>query len=186
MADSWVTDGHKWLQVPYDSGFAIVRDREAHQRAMTQWSSYLPTINATDRVPVGLRAGAIAPRPRHPGLGHAEDPRPPGVADLVERHCALTRRMADRLSAEPGINLRNEVTINQLIVDFGAGDAFGAQGADRGGDRGRTAGGVCFAGGAAWRGDWVMRISVTSGSTTEADIDLSADAIIGAWRAVRG
>lgn len=50
-ADSWVTDGHKWLQVPYDSGFAIVRDREAHQRAMTQWASYLPSISPTDRVP---------------------------------------------------------------------------------------------------------------------------------------
>ncbi|HET8726334.1 MAG TPA: aminotransferase class V-fold PLP-dependent enzyme, partial [Alphaproteobacteria bacterium] len=50
-ADSWVTDGHKWLQVPYDCGFAVVRDREAHQRAMTQWSSYLPSIAAHDRVP---------------------------------------------------------------------------------------------------------------------------------------
>jgi hypothetical protein len=50
-ADSWVTDGHKWLQVPYDCGFAVVRDRTIHQRAMTQWSSYLPTIGEGDRVP---------------------------------------------------------------------------------------------------------------------------------------
>jgi hypothetical protein len=94
--------------------------------------------------------------------------------------------MADRLSAEPGINLRNEVTINQLIVDFGSGDTLERKALTEAVIAGVQAGGVCFAGGAAWRGDWVMRISVTSGTTTEADIDLSADAIIGAWRAVRG
>jgi glutamate/tyrosine decarboxylase-like PLP-dependent enzyme len=49
-----VTDGHKWLQVPYDCGFAIVRDRTLHERAMTQWSSYLPTIGKGDRVPSAL------------------------------------------------------------------------------------------------------------------------------------
>jgi glutamate/tyrosine decarboxylase-like PLP-dependent enzyme len=185
-ADSWVTDGHKWLQVPYDSGFAIVRDREAHQRAMTQWASYLPTISPTDRVPSAF-VPELSRRARGtPVWAMLKTLGRQGVAELVERHCALTRRMAERLSAEPGINLRNEVTINQLIVDFGSGDAATRKALTEAVIAGVQAGGVCFAGGAAWHGDWVMRISVTSGATTEADIDLSADAIIAAWRAVRG
>jgi len=185
-ADSWVTDGHKWLQVPYDSGFAIVRDREAHQRAMTQWASYLPTISPTDRVPSAF-VPELSRRARGtPVWAMLKTLGRQGVAELVERHCALTKRMAERLGAEPGINLRNEVTINQLIVDFGAGDAATRKALTEAVIAGVQAGGVCFAGGAAWHGDWVMRISVTSGATTEADIELSADAIIAAWRAVRG
>lgn len=185
-ADSWVTDGHKWLQVPYDSGFAIVRDREAHQRAMTQWASYLPTISPTDRVPSAF-VPELSRRARGtPVWAMLKTLGRQGVAELVERHCALTRRMAERLGAEPGINLKNEVTINQLIVDFGSGDAASRKALTEAVIAGVQAGGVCFAGGAAWHGDWVMRISVTSGATTEADIDLSADAIIAAWRAVRG
>jgi glutamate/tyrosine decarboxylase-like PLP-dependent enzyme len=185
-ADSWVTDGHKWLQVPYDSGFAIVRDREAHQRAMTQWASYLPTIAPTDRVPSAF-VPELSRRARGtPVWAMLKTLGRQGVAELVERHCGLARRMAARLSAEPGINLRNEVTINQLIVDFGNGDAATRKALTEAVIAEVQAGGVCFAGGAAWHGDWVMRISVTSGATTEADIDLSADAIIAAWRAVRG
>lgn len=185
-ADSWVTDGHKWLQAPYDSGFAIVRDREAHQRAMTQWASYLPTISETDRVPSAF-VPELSRRARGtPVWAMLKTLGRQGVAELVARHCALTLRMAERLRAEPGINLRNEVTINQLIVDFGSGDTTQRKALTEAVISGVQAGGVCFAGGAAWRGDWVMRISVTSVATTEADIDLSADAIIAAWRVVRG
>jgi threonine aldolase len=94
--------------------------------------------------------------------------------------------MAERLAAEPGIRVVNEVTINQLILNFGTGDAE-ARKADTEAVIARVLdSGVCYVAGAAWRGDWVMRISVTSGATTEADINLSADAIIAAWRAVRG
>jgi glutamate/tyrosine decarboxylase-like PLP-dependent enzyme len=108
-----------------------------------------------------------------------------GVADMVERHCALTRRFADRLGMEPGINVRNTVTINQLIVDFGSGDSAARKATAEAVIAAVQAGGVLFAGGASWRGDWVMRLSVSSGETTEADIDMSADAIIAAWRMVQ-
>lgn len=185
-ADSWVTDGHKWLQVPYDSGFAIVRDREAHQRAMTQWASYLPTIGATDRVPSAF-VPELSRRARGtPVWAMLKTLGREGVAALVERHCALARQMAVRLTAEPGINLRNEVTINQLIVDFGAGNAMERKTLTEAVIAAVQADGTCFAGGAAWHGDWVMRISISSVATTEADIELSADAIIAAWRQVRG
>jgi len=185
-ADSWVTDGHKWLQVPYDSGFAIVRDREAHQRAMTQWGSYLPSINQGDRVPsafvpeLSRRARGMPVWAMLKTLGRA------GVAELVERHCALARRFAELLAAEPGIRIMNEVTINQVIVNFGEGDAAARKAATEAVIAKVQQGGVCFVGGAAWHGDWVMRLSISSGTTTEADIDMSAAAIIAAWREVRG
>lgn len=185
-ADSWVTDGHKWLQVPYDSGFAIVRDREAHQRAMTQWGSYLPSINQGDRVPsafvpeLSRRARGMPVWAMLKTLGRA------GVAELVERHCAFARRFADLLAAEPGIRIMNEVTINQIIVNFGEGDAAARKAATEAVIAKVQQGGVCFVGGAAWHGDWVMRLSISSGATTEADIDMSAAAIIAAWREVRG
>ncbi|MBN9309915.1 aminotransferase class V-fold PLP-dependent enzyme [Devosia sp.] len=185
-ADSWVTDGHKWLQVPYDSGFAIVRDREVHQRAMTQWGSYLPSINQGDRVPsafvpeLSRRARGMPVWAMLKTLGRT------GVAELVERHCGYARRFAERLATEPGIRIMNEVTINQVIVNFGVGDAAARKAATEAVIARVQHDGVCFVGGAAWRGDWVMRISVSSGETTEADVDMSADAIISAWRAVRG
>lgn len=184
-ADSWVTDGHKWLQVPYDSGFAIVKDREAHQRAMTQWGSYLPSINQGDRVPsafvpeLSRRARGIPVWAMLKTFGRE------GVAELVERHCGYAKRFAERLAAEPGINLRNEVTINQVIVDFGAGDAAARKAATEAVIARVQQDGTCFVGGASWHGDWVMRISVSSGETRQTDVDLSADAIIAAWRVVR-
>ena len=184
-ADSWVTDGHKWLQVPYDSGFAIVRDREVHQRAMTQWGSYLPSINQGDRVPsafvpeLSRRARGMPVWAMLKTLGRS------GVAELVEKHCQLAKRFAERLAPEPGIRICNEVTINQVIVNFGTGDAAAPKAATEAVIARVLQDGVCFVGGASWKGDWVMRLSVSSGVTTEADIDMSADAIIAAWRAVQ-
>ena len=184
-ADSWVTDGHKWLQVPYDSGFAIVRDRQVHQRAMTQWSSYLPHIGQGDRVPsafvaeLSRRARGVPVWTMLKTLGRE------GIAAMVSRHCAQALQLAARLAAEPGIRVVNEVTINQVIVNFGSGDATARRAATEAVIAKVQAGGVCYAGGAEWRGDWVMRFSISSGNTTEADIDVSADAVIAAWREVQ-
>jgi glutamate/tyrosine decarboxylase-like PLP-dependent enzyme len=183
--DSWVTDGHKWLQVPYDSGFAIVRNRDALLGAMSQWSSYLPSIAQGDRVPsnyvpeLSMRARGVPVYAVLKALGRS------GVAELVGGHCRMAKRMAERLSAEPGVRVVNDVTINQLIVNFGSGDAAERKAATEAVIAKVQADGVCFVAGAAWRGDWVMRISISSGATTDADIDVSADAIITAWRAVR-
>jgi glutamate/tyrosine decarboxylase-like PLP-dependent enzyme len=184
-ADSWVTDGHKWLQAPYDSGFAIVRDKEILLKAMTQWSSYLPAISHGDRVPsayvpeLSRRARGVAVWAMIRALGRD------GVAALVERHCRLARRFAERLAAEPGIQVRNEVVLNQVAVNFGEGDAAFRKALTEAVIARVQEGGVCFAGGAEWRGDWIMRLSVISEPSTEADIDMSADAIIAAWREVQ-
>lgn len=185
-ADSWATDGHKWLQTPYDLGFAIVRDAEAHRRAMTIAASYLPAVAESERDPShyvpelsrrarGLPAYAMI---RHLGRG--------GIADMVERHCRLAARLADRLRQVEGIAIANDVVLNQIAVRFGAGLADeAADELTRRTIAALQAGGVAFAGGAQWRGRWIMRLSVISFPTTEADIDRAADAIIAAWRPIR-
>lgn len=183
--DSWVTDGHKWLQVPYDCGFAIVRDRDALLGAMSQWSSYLPSIAQGDRVPsnyvpeLSRRARGVPVWALLKTFGRA------GIAELVGRHCGYAKRMAERLGNEPGVRVVNELAINQLIVNFGTGDAEARKRATETVIEKVVASGACYVAGAAWRCDWVMRISITSAATTEADIDLGADAILAAWRDVR-
>lgn len=178
--DSWATDGHKWLQTPYDSGFAIVRDKEALLHAMTNWASYLPTIQQGDRVPSNY-VPELSRRARGvPVWALLKTYGRDGIARMVERHCTLARRFADWLAQEPGIRILNDVVLNQIALDFGAdGEATKAVIARVQHD------GVLYAGGAEWRGNWIMRLSVISAPTTEADIDLSADAIISAWRAVQ-
>jgi glutamate/tyrosine decarboxylase-like PLP-dependent enzyme len=183
--DSWVTDGHKWLQVPYDCGFAVVRNREALLGAMTQWSSYLPTIADGDRVPANFvpelsrRARGIPVYALLKTLGWR------GIADLIEKHCRLAARLGELLSCEPGIRLHNNVVLNQLIVSFGHDGRVGRRATTEAVIARVLHEGVLFAAGAQWRDDWVMRLSVTSGVTSEADIDLAAQAIIAAWRAVQ-
>jgi glutamate/tyrosine decarboxylase-like PLP-dependent enzyme len=185
LADSWCTDGHKWLQVPYDSGFAIVRDKEFLLKAMTQWASYLPTIEQGMRVPsnyvpeLSRRARGVPVWAVIRAFGRQ------GIAEMIERCCALTERLAQRLAAEPGVRLLNDVAINQAVFAFGTGDV-----ASRRADTERVIArvqkdGVCFVGGAEWRGEWAMRVSLSSSRTTQADVDMSADAIIAAWRAVQ-
>lgn len=186
QADSWATDGHKWLQVPYDCGYAIVRDAQAHRRAMSISASYLPT-SAGDRDPSHLvpelsrRARGFASWAMIRHLGRQ------GIAAMVERHCRLAAAMARRIADEPGVALHNPVLLNQAVLRFGA-DAPADEG-----DRLTLATiarvqaqGECFVGGAQWRGRWVMRLSVIGGATQEADALRSTEAIVAAWREVRG
>jgi glutamate/tyrosine decarboxylase-like PLP-dependent enzyme len=184
-ADSLVTDGHKWLQAPYDTGFAIVRDREALVRAMTNWSSYLPAIASGDRVPsnytpeLSRRARATPVWAIIKALGRD------GIAEMVETHCALARLFAELLAAESGVTVMNEVVLNQVIVRFGPDNPEQSRKLTTAVIARVQEDGTCFAGGAEWRGYWVMRLSVISAATTEADIVRSAEAILGIWRAIR-
>jgi len=177
-ADSWGADGLKWLQTPHDCGYAIVRDAEAHRRAMVIAASYLPggaERHPVDFVPELSRRGrgfATWAMLRH--LGRE------GLVALVERHRSQARRMAERLAREPGIEVLNDVVLNQVAVALDADAAKTARTIDR-----VQQGGVCFVGGAEWRGRPIIRVSVTSENTTAADIDRSADAIIAAWRVER-
>jgi len=185
-ADSWATDGHKWLQTPYDCGFAIVRDAEAHRRAMTIAASYLPPVGAGERDPshfvpeLSRRARGFATWAMLRHLGRD------GVAAMVERHCRFAWLLADRLRDEKGIAILNEVVLNQVIVRFGAdlrpeaGDAATAETIAA-----IQRDGTCFVGGAQWQGRTVMRLSVIGGSTCENDVLRSVEAMIKAWRGVR-
>jgi glutamate/tyrosine decarboxylase-like PLP-dependent enzyme len=178
-ADSWAVDGHKWLNVPYDGAFAFVADAEAHRNAMSfAAAAYLPPPDPDRRtgydwVPeASRRARAFAAWAALRSLGRR------GAADLVERCCALARRMAERLVAEPGVEVLNDVVLNQVLVRFGDDDGVTADVIRR-----VQEDGTCWAGGSAWRGRGVMRISVSNWATTEADVDVSADAILAAARA---
>ncbi|MDY0871610.1 pyridoxal phosphate-dependent decarboxylase family protein [Dongia rigui] len=184
QADSWATDGHKWLQTPYDCGYAIVRHPEAHRRAMTIAASYLPPAQAGERDPshyvpeLSRRARGFATYAIIRHLGRQ------GIAAMVARHCRVARIIAARVVAEPGIAVLHEVTLNQMLLRFG-GDGAGADDLTRRTIARLQADGICFAGGAAWRGSQVMRLSVISWYTTEAEAEIAADAIIAAWRAVK-
>jgi len=184
-ADSWAVDGHKWLQTPYDCGYAIVKNAEAHRRAMSISTSYLPASGEAERDPSQLvpelsrRARGFATWAIIKTLGRE------GIADLISRSCAYARRFADRMAREPDIAVVNDVVLNQVAIRFGTdrNDKEADQLTDALIARTR-ADGVCFVGPAAWRGQQVVRISVTNGATTQDDIDVSADALVSAWRAV--
>ncbi|MDK1388881.1 aspartate aminotransferase family protein [Sinorhizobium sp. 8-89] len=185
-ADSWATDGHKWLQTPYDCGYAIVRNEEAHRRAMTTAASYLPPSFEGERDPshfvpeLSRRARGFATWGMIKHLGRD------GIAAMVERHCRVAHAMAERLRSEEGIEVLNDVVLNQFLVRFGAkhpGDEADRL-TQRTIERIQTDG-VCFCGGATWRGRKVMRVSVISWLTDDLAGDVAADAIIAAWRAVR-
>jgi glutamate/tyrosine decarboxylase-like PLP-dependent enzyme len=187
-ADSWATDAHKWLQAPYECGCAFVRDASAHRRAMSIGASYLPTADDAIRDPLhyapelSRRARGFALWALLRAFGRQ------GIAQMIERHCALARRMAARLAAEPGIEVLNEVELNQFAVRFGAGDDADDDASARRDALTRAtveriqAAGVCYASGTRWREREVMRVSVIAWPTTEEDIDRSADSMIAAWR----
>jgi glutamate/tyrosine decarboxylase-like PLP-dependent enzyme len=184
-ADSWSTDAHKWLQAPYDCGLAIVRDRRAHRRAMAIGASYLPedeaTFDPSHYVPeLSRRARGFAIWAILRALGRQ------GVSEMVSRHCALARRLAERLAPEPGIEVLNDVVLNQVVVGFAAGAPVEAQSAVARDAIARVqASNRVFVGGGAWRGRWIARISIISHPTSATDIDVLADEIIAAWRAVQ-
>ena len=108
-----------------------------------------------------------------------------GVTEMVRRHCGLAARVARQLAAEASVRVHNEVCLNQIIVSFGEGDGEARDAATRAVIERLQDDNVCFAGGASWRGRWVMRISVISGPLQEVDVDRLGDAILSAWRAVR-
>ncbi len=184
LADSWATDGHKWLQTPYDCGYAIVRDEAAHRRAMAISASYLPPAGEVERDPsayvpeLSRRARGFATWAMIRRLGRS------GIAQGVERCCAVAAGMASRLAAEPGVEVIGPVELNQFMVRFGVDEVAAADRLTLAVIAGVQAGGVAFMGPAQWRGAWMMRVSVSSMATTAHDGDLSVDAVLTAWRAV--
>jgi glutamate/tyrosine decarboxylase-like PLP-dependent enzyme len=181
-ADSWATDGHKALNVPYDSGIAFVRDAGAHLRALSPQSAAYIAYGDVERdefrwVPeYSRRARGFAAWAALRSLGRR------GVAGMIERQVALAQRMAAGLvspaAAGAGLEILNDVVFNQVLVRCGSDDRT------RSIIRAVQDDGTCWLGGSSWHGMAVMRISVSNWSTTEADIDRSVAAIIHAARSV--
>ena len=175
LADSWATDAHKWLNVPYDCGLAFVRNSDSLRAAMAVTAAYLPTQsefrNPSDFAPeLSRRARGIEVWAALRTLGRE------GIAEMIERNCAQARRFAEKLAAS-GCEILNEVFLNQVLVSFG--------------DAERTkkvieaiqTEGTCWCGITVWQGRTAMRISVSSWATTSADVDKSVEAIIRVHRA---
>jgi len=182
LADSWATDAHKWLNVPYDSGLVFVAHPAAHRAAMSLTAAYLVRSPDEPREPMdwtpesSRRARGFAVYAALRSLGRS------GIADLVDRCCRLARRFAGRLQQERGLVILNDVVLNQVLVRVvpASGDADAAT---RAALARVQAAGTCWLGGTRWHGMDAMRISVSNWSTTEEDIDRSAESIIAAARA---
>jgi glutamate/tyrosine decarboxylase-like PLP-dependent enzyme len=168
-ADSWATDAHKWLNVPYDSGLAFIRDREALRAAMSPPMASFP--QGSGREPwqyspeASRRARGIEVWAALVSLGRS------GVADLVERTCRYASQFAEGLRAA-GCQILNEVVLNQVLVSFGSDDKTERVIAAIQED------GTCWCGGTVWHGCAAMRISVCSWATTEEDVHRSLAAIL--------
>ncbi|HET8822872.1 MAG TPA: pyridoxal-dependent decarboxylase [Thermoleophilaceae bacterium] len=170
QADSWAVDGHKWLNVPYDCGYVFCADPEAHAAAMSYTAAYLAD-EAVLRSPSDYvlessrRARGFATWAALRELGRD------GLAELVDRCCALARRFGERLAEIEGVEIGNEIVLNQALARFGSDERTDAliDAVQRDG--------TCWMGGTTWRGRRYMRISVSNWSTTESDVDRSVEAI---------
>jgi glutamate/tyrosine decarboxylase-like PLP-dependent enzyme len=185
-ADSWATDAHKWLNVPYDSGLAFVRDTAAHRSAMLRTAAYLQRADANAERPdrdnyewtpeFSRRARGFPVYAALRSLGRR------GVESLVERCCEHARLFAQLLSIAPGVSIVNEVVLNQVLVRFEPPGASTEEG-----DRWTREviariqrDGTCWASGTVWRGRALLRISVCGWNTTADDVRRSAAAMLAA------
>ena len=180
LADSWATDAHKWLNVPYDCGVAITRHAQDHRDAMTSAAPYLIQTLGAERDAVdwtpefSRRARGVPVYATLRALGRE------GVEEMLERCCQGARSFGRLLSAEPGVQVLNDVVLNQVLVRFGDDDAL-----TRAVIAGVQQEGTCWLGGSVWHGLAVMRISVSNWQSSEDDVARSADAILRVFRGLR-
>jgi glutamate/tyrosine decarboxylase-like PLP-dependent enzyme len=170
LADSWATDAHKWLNVPYDNGLVFVRDRRHLNAAMSSSvAAYLVESETRDphlTVPeMSRRARGVEVWAALRSLGTE------GLAELVDRPCRHAARMADALK-DAGYDVLNDVVLNQVLVSFGDPETT------RRVIAGIQQDGTCWFGGTLWQGRTAMRISVSSWATTDEDVDKSLEAML--------
>ena len=179
LADSWATDGHKWLNVPYDSGYAFCAHPEDHAAATTYAAAYVRGQGENDfRSPGDFvlessrRARGFATWAALRQLGRHD------LAAMIERCCALARRFGEQLALLDGVTVMNDIVLNQVLVGFGSDDetdrVIGA--VQRSGE--------CWMGATTWHNTRAMRISVSNWCTTEDDVDRSVNAIRAALSSV--
>jgi glutamate/tyrosine decarboxylase-like PLP-dependent enzyme len=184
-ADSWAVDGHKWLQIPYDSGYAIIRHKEAHCRAMATTAGYLNETpedgrNPTHYVPeISRRARGFTVWAVLQSMGRD------GVTNIIEGNCANATRLAARLEKVPGIRILNKVDLNQISVAFEDAELKDATGTRKVVQALQSA--RCrFVKEAIWRRETIMRLSFVSATHSDTQIDTFAEEIISCWAAISG
>lgn len=169
LADSFATDGHKWLNVPYDCGIAFVKDPAMLRETMAISAAYLPQTQHREprdfNPESSRRARGVEVWAALRSLGRS------GLSDLIDRNCRLARRFAAQLSAA-GFSILNEVVLNQVLVSFGSPEKT-LEVVKR-----IQEDGTCWAGSTVWQGKTAMRISVSSWATTEEDVDRSVAAMV--------
>jgi glutamate/tyrosine decarboxylase-like PLP-dependent enzyme len=181
QADSWATDGHKWLNVPFDCGIAIVRDREAHRAAMTLSASYIaPETSARDQIDWNpewsRRARGI------PVYAALKEMGRQGVEAMIDRCCAHCEALVSGIGALPGAEVLHKAMLNQGLIRFRR-EGQSSEQDDAYTDetiRKINATGEAFFSGTTWRGQRAMRVSVVNWRTTPRDIERA----IGATRTV--
>jgi glutamate/tyrosine decarboxylase-like PLP-dependent enzyme len=177
LADSWATDAHKWLNVPYDSGLIFCAHPDAHRAAMGIRAGYLMHSAGDERDALDYgpehsrRARGFAIYAAIRALGRE------GIADLVERCAAFASRFAERLAAADGVEVLNDVVLNQVLVRFLAADGDHDAHTRRVIERVQHDG-TCWMSGTTWQGQAAMRISVSNWSTDQADVDRAVAAIL--------
>ncbi|MDZ7624877.1 MAG: aminotransferase class V-fold PLP-dependent enzyme [Ignavibacteriaceae bacterium] len=177
FADSWATDAHKWLNVPYDSGIVLCSKPDALRTAMSMEGDYLDQSGT--RIPyqytpeLSRRARAIEIWAALHSLGKK------GIADLIDRTCRYAQKFADGIRKE-GFDILNNVVINQVLVSFGSAEINEKIISEIQQD------GTCWVGGSKWKGKTVMRISVSSWATTDEDVDKSLDVIVNIAKRISG
>jgi glutamate/tyrosine decarboxylase-like PLP-dependent enzyme len=168
-ADSWATDAHKWPNVNYDSGIVVVKDGTALRSAMTMTAAYLEGGARRDPMHYtpesSRRARGVELWAALKSMGRE------GLCSLIERTCAYAQRFAEGFR-KVGFEVLNDVVINQVLVSFGSAEATQKV------IRAVQENGTCWCGGTVWQGKSAMRVSVSSWATTEADVELSLEAIL--------
>jgi glutamate/tyrosine decarboxylase-like PLP-dependent enzyme len=191
-ADSWTTDAHKWLNVPYDSGIVICRDVAAHHAAMTLGAAYYVETEGGERDPYNWVAESSRRARGFPIYAALRSLGRSGLADMIDHCCAIARRMAGGLQGAVGVEILNDVVLNQVLVRFSPPSGSDGAATDPAAIDDFTrrvvaaiqADGTCWAGATTWHGMAAMRISVSNWSTTEADADLSVEAMLRCAREV--
>jgi glutamate/tyrosine decarboxylase-like PLP-dependent enzyme len=176
-ADSWATDAHKWLNVPYDSGLVFCAHPGAHWAAMGAHASYLVSSEHGERDQLDWNPEASRRARGFPIYAAIRSLGRSGIADLIDRCCSHARRFAEALAGEPEVEVLGDVVLNQVLVRFLAPD---------GDHDARTRAiiqavqedGTCWLGGTTWQGKGAMRISVSNWSTTTEDVGRSVAAIL--------
>jgi glutamate/tyrosine decarboxylase-like PLP-dependent enzyme len=174
-ADSWATDAHKWLNVPYDCGIALCAHSAHHEAAMEYAAPYLHVADeAAVRDPTGYSPEFSRRARSAPVWAAIRQLGRSGVAELVERTCAHARRFADKIAAVPGCEVLNEVVLNQVLFRF-TDDAQ-----TRAALAAVQASGDAWMSGTVWDGRAAIRLSVSNWRTTETDVDRTVAAFAAA------